>query len=475
MGAPLAILLSVALALVLFRLNRNRSARNWAALWIPVLWIGPLGSRPIADWFATDGQPLAARSNLDGSPLDAAAFAALLVMGVIVLVFRRRKTASYLAANIPIVVYFIYCLISVTWSPVPGPSLKRWIKDVGDLVMVLIVVTDIDPVAALRQLFSRVGFILFPLSIALIRYTTLGRAWDNDGNLSIVGVTTNKNMFGMILFVISLGVLWNVRSLFVNKEEPNRRQRLIAQSILLAIGFYLLCLSHSSTSLTCFLIGSGLMLVMHLPAFRRRPKRVSRLGLAIVAVGLLLPVLGASADVARLLGRDASFSGRTVIWAALIPTVSSPLIGTGFDSYWDSPNVKQFQSTLKSMGWYSPERLNEAHNGYLDVYLNLGWIGLLLILTILTVGYVRACKANERNRELGGLPLAYVVAGVFYSFTEAGFRTLSTSWFFILLAVVVASGANAGLLSRTTATLRASRRRAPGAIPFDQGSARRAI
>ena len=39
--------------------------------------------------------------------------------------------------------------------------------------MVLIIVTDDEPRAALQRLYSRVGFILLPFSIVLIRYTDL--------------------------------------------------------------------------------------------------------------------------------------------------------------------------------------------------------------------------------------------------------------------------------------------------------------
>ena len=76
----------------------------------------------------------------------------------------------------------------ITWSPFPGPAFKRWIKAIGDLVMVLIIVTDGEPIAALRRLYSRLGFILFPVSIVLIRYTDLGRGFDPDGNPMNTGV-----------------------------------------------------------------------------------------------------------------------------------------------------------------------------------------------------------------------------------------------------------------------------------------------
>ncbi len=134
----------------------------------------------------------------------------------------RRKTSALLAVSGPIIIYFLYCLISVAWSPIPGPAFKRWTKAIGDLVMVLIVLTDGQPVAALRRLYSRVGFILFPVSVLLIRYTDLGRGYTPDGAPENTGVTTNKNTLGLIVFIVLLGALWNLRALLIDKEAPNR-------------------------------------------------------------------------------------------------------------------------------------------------------------------------------------------------------------------------------------------------------------
>jgi O-antigen ligase len=466
MPAELAILLCCFVVAILFYLDRDKSVRNSRALWIPVIWLCLIGSRPVSGWFGTDDPPSIPSQNLDGSPESVAVFSVLIAMGVIVLVARRKKAGSYLAVIIPVIVYLVFCLFSVTWSSVPLFSLKQWVKDVGDVVMVLVIVTDTQPYVALRRLFSRVGFILFPLSAVLIRYTSLGRAWNNDGAMSFVGVTTNKNMFGAILFVISLGVLWNFRWLLMNKDEPSRGRRLVAQGILLVLGIGLLGMANSSTSNVCFLLGSVLMLATHLRAIRYRRFRVHMLVLAIFSFGGLAISFGGAGGIANALNRDASLSGRTDIWAALIPTVSSPMIGTGFDSYWRSPNVLIFQRTLNSQGWYHPEGLNEAHNGYLEVYLNLGWVGLCLIIGILTTGYLRAYKAFGRDHEIGSLTLAYIIAGMFYNITEAGFRTLSLNWNFILLAVIIASGFNAGLFAGGTTISRVVSRAKARLVPL---------
>jgi len=80
--------------------------------------------------------------------------------------------------------------------------------------MVLIVVTDRQPMAALRRLFSRTAFIMLPASILLIKYYgNLGRAFDPYGWMELTGVATNKNSLGVVTFVLLLGVVWRILSL----------------------------------------------------------------------------------------------------------------------------------------------------------------------------------------------------------------------------------------------------------------------
>ena len=81
-------------------------------------------------------------------------------------------------------------------------------------------------------------------------------------------------------------------------------------------------------------------------------------------------------------------------------------------------------------------RPTEAHNGYIEVYLNLGWLGLCLIALILGLGYGRAVEVFRRDSALGALLVAYVVTAAAFNISEAGFRMISLGWFCLLLAVV---------------------------------------
>jgi O-antigen ligase len=114
---------------------------------------------------------------------------------------------------------------------------------------------------------------------------------------------------------------------------------------------------------------------------------------------------------------------------------------------------------MKGYEKHTAHNLVSAHNGYIEVYLDLGWIGVCLIAMILVSGYRHAIKTFRRHPEVGSLLLAYVATCAFYSISEVGFRVLTPSWIFLLLAVVSANGFAAGLIGaekRRTDTLRVS-------------------
>lgn len=443
MGASLALFVCVVGIAGLFYLDRDESGRTSKGLWLPVIWICIVGSRPVSAWFGIS-QGSDAVQLVEGSPIDGAVFGVLLAAGIIVLISRRRPMSACLKASWPVIVYFAYCLLSIMWSDYPGVAFKRWIKAIGDLVIVLIVVTDAEPVAALKRLFSRVGFVLFPISVLLIRYYgDLGRGYDPDGRPMNTGVTTNKNTLGVITLVISLGALWSFLNLLRTKGQVNRAQHLLARGTLLAFGVALLALADSATSSACFALGTVLILATYLPLVRRRPGAVHALVAVILLAGGLAMLFGSQAGVVHALGRESNLTGRTEIWAAVLPVVSNPIVGAGFESFWLPPRLEKVWSNLSQY-----MHVNEAHNGYIEVYLNLGWIGVGLIAIILITGYRGAIAAFRRDPRFGGLMLAYVAAAAMYAITEAGFRPLLPIWIFLLLAVVgshsIASGAGGG-------------------------------
>jgi exopolysaccharide production protein ExoQ len=443
----------------LFYLNRDNSARTSKALWLPVLYLWIIGSRPVSIWLG-DAPSRGFETQLEGSPLDAAFFAVLLVAALCVLVLRGPRILTFLNANVPkpVLIYFVFCLCSIGWSDYPVPAFKKWIKAVGDLAMILIVLTDEQPVAALRRLFSRVGFVLMPLSLLFIKYYPhLGKTYDVwTGAQMSTGATLDKNMLGVITLVLLLGTTWRVLELLGRDETlPYRRRQLLAQGALLVIGITVLIDANSATSTVSLVLGAGLVLTTRRQFMRRNPAALHVLvGLLILTVSTVI-LLGGGAAAAQAMGRNPTLTGRTEIWAAVISMAHNPVVGAGFESFWLSRAVAEGLWRL-----FPGLPLNEAHNGYIEIYLNLGWVGVGLIVLILIDGYRRSVKAFRCAPALGGLLLAYTLAATTYSLTEAGFRMMHPNWIFFLLAVIGASSIAAGVGIGATAPLDASSDRA---------------
>jgi exopolysaccharide production protein ExoQ len=449
----------------LFYLNRDDSVHTSKALWLPVIWLWIVASRPVSTWLGMS--PPGGNVQLEGSPFDAAVFGLLLAAAIGVLIQRGSRARALLSANWPILIYFFYCLLSVTWSSHPDVAFKRWIKALGDLAMVLIIVTDGQPVAALKRLLSRVGFLLLPTSVLLIKYyDNLGRGYSPDGDPMNTGVTTNKNSLGIILLVVSLGTVWQLLILLRERNQPNRRRHLLAQGTLLAFGISLLAMADCKTCISCFILGSGLIIATNLRVIRGRSARVHALCLAILLFGGATFLFGGQTGIVHALGRQSNLSGRTDIWAVVIPAVPNPIVGAGFESFWISNGARKVWSALAAAGWWNPEVLiNEAHNGYIEVYLNLGWIGVCLIAVIFISGYRNAGKAVQSDPALGSLMLAYIIATAVYAITEAAFRMLDPIWIFLLLAVVSASSMASALFDGKAPTSLAANSGTAGRTP----------
>ena len=371
------------------------------------------------------------------SALDQLVAASLMLFGIIVLFRRGRSVTNVLKASWPIVLYFSYCLVSLVWSDFPEWGFKRWARALGDLIMVLIVVTDAQPTMALRRLFSRVGFVLLPASVLLIKYyPDLGTAYDAFGLRGITGVTTGKNVLGALCFVIGLGAIWQVLSLLNDKKRPDRRRRLLAQGALVGFVVDLLFTAHCATAGGAFTLGVALMLFASRRFSRHRPAAVHAIVFAMLIGGGLFALLGGWSTMTAAVGRQPDLTGRTEVWKDVLPLVPNSMGGAGFETFWLGPRVEKIYSAVGG-----PQMTNEAHNGYIEVYLNLGYIGVALIALILGQGYLKAVSAFRRDSSLGGLLVTYVFTALIYNISEAGFRMLSLEWFFLLLSIVSASRA----------------------------------
>ena len=414
----------------LFILDRERKLHTSKALWIPVVWLLIAGSRPLSLWMPA-GNALASldKVNVEANPVNVVVFSVLLAAGLIVLASRKRQVGRLLRANWPILLFFSYCALSTLWSDYSGPALRKWFRSVGDPVMVLILLTDPEPAAALKRLFARIGFLLLPLSVLWIKYyPDLGRAYSNDWEPMYTGVTGHKNSLGGLCMVLGLGFLWRFLERYQTKGQLHRGRHLFADGTILAVVMWLLWMAHSATSSSCFLMATSLFAVTTLSVLGRKPWVVHILVAALVSSSLF--ALFGGAGLVESVGRNSTLTGRTEIWRQVLGMAGNPLFGTGFESFW-------LGDRFREMSENNPNgNLNEAHNGYIEVYLNLGWCGVSLLAVLIVTGYRNVIVVLRRDQQLGGLRLALFVAAVIGSLTEAAFRMGGFTWIFFLLVTV---------------------------------------
>lgn len=434
----------VGILVLLWRESRVRPGVS-AASWIPTLWLLILGSRSVGQWLHLTAPVDAADAYVDGSPVDRMVFLFLMVSSVVVLVYRRFALGRLVMQNKIWVLFFVYCGLSVAWSDFPAVTFRRWFKAAGDPLMVFVLLTEARPAQAIEVVLRRCAYVLLPLSILFIKYYPyLGRAYSPWGPMYFTGVTTNKNLLGYVLFVLgSFFVAW----LFTKQaaadpadraERRVRRDDLLVTLVFMVIIAYLFRMADSQTSQVALIAATGVVIALRFEIIQRHFGKFATLG---IVCGVLLQItLNINKSVIEGVGRDTTLTGRTEIWEKALGLVSNPVLGAGFETFW-------LGDRLLAMWRAFPVFLpNQAHNGYLEMYLNLGAVGLVLFLFALASSYRsihgklldagKAATVDIYEMRLGVLGIAFFVGYLLFNITEATFKPL-TSLFVTFLAVMI--------------------------------------
>src|SRR6185503_18647312 len=272
------IALLAAYGLIGWLLRRDVKRRTGVshAVWIVAMWFAIFASRPFSSWFQGQ-QAQTAESYLEGSPLDAMMFFGLILAGAAVLVRRSVRFGPIVAANKWVFLFFGYCAISVVWSDYPFVAFKRWFKDFGNVVMVLVLLTEQAPIEAIKASFVRCASVLVPLSFAFIRYIPeLGRTYTgwNRNDLMYVGVATHKNTLGALLLISCVFLYWDLTT---RPAAPKKWAWLVDRAdamIVFLMAFWLLLIADSATSLLCTFLSIGLYTATALAPVKRRLGKV---------------------------------------------------------------------------------------------------------------------------------------------------------------------------------------------------------
>jgi exopolysaccharide production protein ExoQ len=431
MPPPIATSLCLLLIAALLILDSRAQKTPSLAVWIPFTWLLILSSRSVTEWLAWETPVRQSAEDLaEGSPTDRMVFFLLIVVGCWILTRRRISITQVIRSNAALALLFLYCAVSVLWSDFPAVAAKRWFKWLGDPIMVLILLTEGDPAGAVAFVFKRLAFLLIPLSVLFIKYyPLLGRSssfW--TGEQYYQGVTTNKNLLGYLLMVFGLYFICALVS-------SVRRRRLIESGtavLMLMMIAWLFRIADTKTPLMCLSLSTLVVTGMRVPIVKRHFGKFC-LAALVLAIGLQ-GSFNLAENVVGSAGRDMTLTGRTELWATLFPMVSHPLIGAGFESFWLGDRLTKLWEV-----W--PFKPTQAHNGYIEVYLNLGWIGLLLILTFIAAAFRHALRRMKERADRGGpfdfgeYAMAYVMAFVLYNVTEGIIKP--HNFLFVVLMIFV--------------------------------------
>jgi O-antigen ligase len=397
---------------------------------IPMVWFAIVCSRPVTQWVHGNGGDYMQRYS-EGSPIDAALYTLLLVLALLVVNRRMLRLKALLKANWAVLLFFFYTLVSISWSDDPPVGFKRWIKSLGDLAVILVILTEEDHEAAIRKMYTVVGAVLLPLSVLFILYyPALGINYDAIDKVTMyTGVATFKNLLGITCMACGLAALWSLIICWQHREDPDRKRHLFVHGANLALSIGLVLRADSMTSFSSLVLGSGVLVVASTVWAYRRPQVVAVLIAAVVCMAGFALFLDTGGEMVKQLGRNPSLTGRTMIWRAVLAQHSNPIIGDGFESFW-------MGDRMQSVWSMSQQGIQEAHDGYLELYLNLGWVGIGMLVLMILTGYRYGFALYRRDPEAGRLRLALLTAAIVFAYTEAGFRMMSPDWIGFLLGVI---------------------------------------
>jgi exopolysaccharide production protein ExoQ len=429
MPSTLALFLTLGFMAFLFRRDFREKPYVTGSLWLPTLWMIIMASRPPGQWLRIVGVPVIGRSWEEGNPLDAAVFLLLTVAGIVVLYRRRVSVAEVVRDNAWLTVFVLYCFIAIVWSDFPFVSFKRWIKVLGHPVMALIILSEPDPKEAFLRVMKRIAYVVLPVSILWMKYyPTLGRAASEWGSMMNCGISSGKNALGGICMVLGLVFLWHLLHVLRAQRSAARRNELYLMGGLLLMIAYLLWKAHSATSWTGLLLSVIIMVILGLRAVNKKVIGAYAVaGIVILVIAqLTFDIYGKVVDVS---GHETTIEGRGRIWEILLQTDTNPIFGTGFESFWLGERREKIWEQLDT-------DVGQAHNGYLEMYLNLGIVGLCIFSGVIIATFRKIRLDLLTNFEWGRLRLSLLVAILAHNWTEAGFRGLSLTFFmFFLIAI----------------------------------------
>ncbi|WP_333874819.1 O-antigen ligase family protein [Methylobacter sp.] len=266
--------------------------------------------------------------------------------------------------------YLLLEIVSAVWSDVPAISLRRSMQQA---LLLSCVVAPFVMVVDRQEIVDKVCWIF--AAVIIINVMTLPLLGIPD--FGYRGIYSQKNSLGQI---VTTGFFFFA---YASARRQGCLRWLFAALALLAIG---LCIvSHSKTSIgllfvTPVLAGLIISLSRIKDALARTIAVVMCLNLAVAVIAASMIIPFGISDISEFIFHDTTFTGRTKIWEFAGHYIDqAPFVGYGFGSFWGVGDA------ARALGEGFIAGLLQAHNGYVDVVLEMGYVGLLLV-AVLTIG-----------------------------------------------------------------------------------------
>lgn len=399
---------------------------RWLLHWIPaiifayIFLLSPLIVQAMAPADTTNVNVAGAQSN----PANQLFWIGIL--GLTMIAARRDLGAVFRLLREPVVVlvvaYLAFAAMSLLWSYAPALSFRRLV------LQVIVVLSVILPGALATDRDRMLERVLAVIVMAILLNFVMVLATP-PGPLGHEGIYDHKNTLGsMMMFAICLCLYG---------AAVRRGALRVVFLACVAMGFVALVQSQSKTSL-------GLAVMMPALTFAAiaiaRPVRLNVAALVLFAVVFAMAgwfyisaLTGYTfADLSMLLFGDTTFTGRTIIWEFVLDVISrSPLVGQGYAAFWGVGAGSIVDTEAPAL----VARLQQAHNGFLDVFLETGMIGLFILLALIVAALLSAAKSLDRQPAVCWLAITLVLIVVSHNMLESSwFRSYSLPWLLFLFA-----------------------------------------
>jgi O-antigen ligase len=338
-----------------------------------------------------------------------------------------REVWRALSRNPFILALVAFGLASVLWSTAPMISAQRSVSLVATTALGAYLGTR-NPLSGLLDLLAWILGFTVVLSVGLaIGAPELGVQSTSQGVVGWRGIFTHKNTLGA---VATLGAL-----VFMLKWKGGGRHRWITGACL-ALSAVAVVMSRAVTALV--VTASCLLLLPLLGSLRLRPGVRIRLMFAVLFAGAAAAMwlLAYSEVVFGALGRGSTLTGRTTMWPVILDVASDRLwLGHGYAAFWlgwEGPSAAVWQS----LGWLTPH----SHNGYLDLMLELGVVGVTIFALGLAVSLQRSVQLVRSTADSASLwPVVFLAFLVLQNVPESALlNTRTTGAFYWVLFVATA-------------------------------------